>query len=134
MGDAPSVIRAGLPHDLAWIARLLTECPEAASWTPGNVPFVVAEPEAGFLAWREVAPGEFEILNLAVSPAARRRGIGRQMLRYVLRPGRWFLEVRGSNRSAREFYRRAGFAEVGERVRYYRDPDENAVVLAFQSC
>ena len=134
MGDSPPLIRNGDQYDFAWIARLLTDSPEAAAWIPEHVPFVVAEPELGFLAWREVGPSEFEILNLAVARSARRRGIGAQLLHAVLRPGRWFLEVRESNRVAREFYRRAGFAEAGERVRYYRNPDEKAVVLVFQSC
>lgn len=134
MGHPPPVIRPGRPEDLDWIARLLSGIPEAAAWTPANVPFVVAEPEAGFLAWREVAPGEFEILNLAVAPAARRHGIATGLWLAVRRPGRWFLEVRESNRPAREFYRKAGFTEIGQRVRYYRNPDEKAIVLVFQSC
>lgn len=134
MGDPPPLIRAGTPRDLAWIARLLASTPEAAAWTPESVPFVVAEPELGFLAWREVAPGEYEILNLAVAPAARRRGVGRRLLEAVLRPGRWYLEVRESNHGARAFYRQAGFTQAGERVRYYRNPDEKAIVLVFQSC
>jgi ribosomal-protein-alanine N-acetyltransferase len=134
MGHAAPLIRPGRPEDLVWIRRLLAECPEAAQWPPDAFPFAVAEPEQGFLAWREVAAGEFEILNLAVSPAARRRGIAGALLTFVLRPGRWFLEVRESNAAARALYRKAGFAEAGERVRYYRGPDEKAIVLVFQSC
>lgn len=134
MGDSPPLIRPGGPADLPWVRRLLAECPEAAQWPPDAFPFVVAAPDLGFLAWREVAAGEFEILNLAVSPVARRRGIGARLLAAVLRPGQWFLEVRESNLAARAFYRNAGFGEAGERVRYYRDPDEKAIVLVFQSC
>jgi ribosomal-protein-alanine N-acetyltransferase len=134
MGDPPAVIRAGLPGDLAWIARLLAEVPEAAPWVPESAPFLVAEPDLGFLAWRAVAADEFEILNLAVAPGSRRRGIGSQLLSAALRPGRWYLEVRESNRAARDFYRQAGFLEAGERARYYRNPDEKAIVLVFQSC
>jgi ribosomal-protein-alanine N-acetyltransferase len=113
---------------------VLAETPEAAQWLPDGFLLLVADPELGFLAWREIASGEFEILNLAVARAARRRGVGQALLDAALRPGRWFLEVRASNAAARAFYRQAGFGELGERVRYYRDPEENAVVLTFQSC
>ncbi|HXF95509.1 MAG TPA: GNAT family N-acetyltransferase, partial [Gemmatimonadales bacterium] len=40
-----------------------------------------------------------------------------------------YLEVRESNTVARRLYRRLGFEEVGRRARYYRRPEEDAVVL-----
>jgi ribosomal protein S18 acetylase RimI-like enzyme len=134
VGDAPPLVRPGRSEDLAWIAEILNRSPQAAQWLPESFPFLVAEPRAGFLAWREVSPGEFEILNLAVAPEARRRGVAQALLAAATRPGRWFLEVRESNSAARAFYRQAGFVEVGQRVRYYRDPEEKAIVLSFQSC
>lgn len=134
MGHQDSVIRAGRPADLAWIGPLLKESPEAAQWLPADDPFLVAEPRAGFLVWRKVAEGEFEILNLAVAKEHRRRGLASALLAAAMRPGRWFLEVRQSNRAARGFYGAAGFREAGIRRAYYIGPTEDAIVLVFQSC
>lgn len=44
-------------------------------------------------------------------------------------PGAWFLEVRESNKAARELYGGMGFETVGRRRAYYRDPPEDALIL-----
>jgi ribosomal-protein-alanine N-acetyltransferase len=78
---------------------------------------------------------EGEILDLAVVPEKRRRGIGRSLLatvREALQSGgvrEMYLEVRESNRPAIELYRAQGFRPVGLRPRYYRNPPEDALVL-----
>jgi [ribosomal protein S18]-alanine N-acetyltransferase len=38
------------------------------------------------------------------------------------------LEVRESNRAARSLYEKWAFEETGRRVRYYHDPEEDAIV------
>lgn len=94
------------------------------------------EPPAvvGFVAVRAVAD-EAEILNVAVSPTARRGGVGRALVRHALAhaatAGAYsvFLEVRPSNEAAMTLYRSLGFVEVGRRPRYYRAPVEDALVL-----
>jgi ribosomal-protein-alanine N-acetyltransferase len=43
---------------------------------------------------------------------------------------RIFLEVRESNLGARRFYEQRGFAVTGRRLRYYRQPDEDALLMA----
>ena len=89
---------------------------------------------AGYLLTRTIA-GESEILNLAVLPRFRRRGVGRELLARGLeevarREARAvFLEVRESNEAARNLYLGAGFRPVGVRPSYYRRPVENALVL-----
>jgi ribosomal-protein-alanine N-acetyltransferase len=76
-----------------------------------------------------------EILNVAVAPDCRGRGLAGQMLDAVLiqlgaRGVRAaFLEVRESNEAARSLYRSRGFGEIGRRQRYYRRPVEDALVL-----
>ena len=86
----------------------------------------------GFLVARLLAP-ECELENIVVSPAARRRGIGKQLLKSLLLAVREtnvdsvFLEVRESNHSARAFYENAGFKLHGRRKSYYSNPPENAV-------
>jgi ribosomal-protein-alanine N-acetyltransferase len=89
---------------------------------------------AGYLIAREVA-GTGEVLNLAVTPEFRRRGVARVLLRAGLKYFRKrrveevFLEVRESNRSAQSLYLSSGFRPVGQRAAYYRNPKEDALVL-----
>ena len=78
---------------------------------------------------------EGEILDLAVRPELRRRGIGRRLLLSVWNAlgsegvRELYLEVRESNRAAIELYRGHGFRPVGLRPHYYRNPAEDAIVL-----
>ncbi len=81
------------------------------------------------------AADEGEILNLAVAPDGRRRGLGHALVRRVLEgltsrgAQAIYLEVRESNASARRLYAGHGFREVGRRKQYYRRPVEDAIVL-----
>ncbi len=91
---------------------------------------------AGLLVSREVfsgengTPPEREILNLAVAPHFRRRGIATALLTHELkRKAVHILEVRESNAAARELYRRFGFIEIGRRPNYYQSPSERAIVM-----
>ena len=76
-----------------------------------------------------------ELLNVAVEPRFRGKGLAGQMLDAVLiqlgaRGVRTaFLEVRESNRAARSLYESRGFIEIGRRSKYYRRPVEDALVL-----
>jgi ribosomal-protein-alanine N-acetyltransferase len=97
----------------------------------------VAEAEnqiVGYVMAR-ISGEEGEILDLAVRPELRRRGIGRQLLLSVWNAlgnegvRELYLEVRESNRAAIELYRGHGFRPVGLRPRYYRNPAEDAIVL-----
>jgi [ribosomal protein S18]-alanine N-acetyltransferase len=76
-----------------------------------------------------------EVLNLAVAPEFRRRGIGGALLDAGLAAFRRrkvdevFLEVRESNIEAQALYIGHGFRPVGQRSAYYRNPREDALVL-----
>ena len=76
-----------------------------------------------------------ELLNVAVEPNFRGRGLAGQMLDAVLIElgGRGvrtaFLEVRESNSAARGLYGSRGFTEIGRRRNYYRRPVEDALVM-----
>jgi [ribosomal protein S18]-alanine N-acetyltransferase len=78
---------------------------------------------------------ELHINNLAVLPEYRRQGIASKILGRVFAEGRRAgaaratLEVRRSNDVARRLYERFGFAVAGVRRGYYRQPDEDALVL-----
>ena len=74
--------------------------------------------------------------NLAVAPPYRRKSVARQLLAYILRLAgeRYcesiFLEVRASNRAAREFYEKAGFGVIDRSPGYYNKPVEDAYIMA----
>src|ERR1700690_2235108 len=108
-------VRAATAEDLAAIAAIQEASPEASQWEPASYLdyecSVAAEGGRvlGFLVVRQVAEGEREILNLAVDPAERRRGVARKLLESELSRAkmRWFLEVRASNSSAVKLYESA---------------------------
>lgn len=96
-----------------------------------------SESVVGFSLFRTVAD-QSELLLIAVSPAERRRGIGRRLLDQFLgsaRDGgvkRVHLEVRDGN-PAIGMYRAAGFSVVGRRRNYYHATSGNrydAITLA----
>jgi ribosomal-protein-alanine N-acetyltransferase len=134
------------PADVFVINEILAASPQAAQWDfrefvnplwPGMSIWVAEESGAvvGVVAARTVA-GEAEILNLAITPAWRRHGVGRQLADAAMEAsrvsgaGRVFLEVRESNVAARAFYESMSFAQTGRRRAYYRDPAEDALVLS----
>lgn len=78
---------------------------------------------------------ESEIANIAVAAHARRRGVGALLLDRILRAAAAFgakmvfLEVRESNEEARKLYEARGFEIAGKRNKYYRKPDEDALIM-----
>jgi len=98
--------------------------PESISSSPGILAFLVAHR----------VDREWELENIVVAEAARRRGVGEGLLRAFIaharagRGNRIFLEVRGSNQAARALYRKAGFEEAGLRKSYYLCPVEDAIL------
>jgi ribosomal-protein-alanine N-acetyltransferase len=75
----------------------------------------------------------WHLMNIAVEPALRRRGIGWALLEEMIRragPEQQFtLEVRTSNTPAIALYERLHFRSAGKRPRYYRDNGEDAVIM-----
>ncbi|MGH2839784.1 MAG: ribosomal protein S18-alanine N-acetyltransferase [Solirubrobacteraceae bacterium] len=76
----------------------------------------------------------WHIMNVAVDPGERRRGIATAMLldlfdRIDDPEARLTLEVRESNQGAIALYERYGFRAAGRRRRYYRDNGEDAVIM-----
>ena len=75
-----------------------------------------------------------DLLRIAVAPAERRTGIGRQLMDAALGrcAGRTvLLEVAESNESAAELYRGFGFTEISRRRGYYAG-GEDAVIMRWQ--
>ncbi|MBY6279194.1 ribosomal protein S18-alanine N-acetyltransferase [Stenotrophomonas maltophilia] len=87
-----------------------------------------------------IAADEAHVLNICIDPLAQSRGLGRQLLRALVRLAadrgaqRVFLEVRPSNTPALALYHSEGFNEIGRRPRYYPAAQgrEDAVVMAIE--
>jgi len=89
---------------------------------------------AGYMGYWE-APQEAHIINLAVAPKFRGRGMGHGMVDYCMafaakRGARLAtLEVRESNQTAQKLYEKCDFRLVAIRKKYYSDNQENAMVM-----
>jgi ribosomal-protein-alanine N-acetyltransferase len=142
MASGSIEVRPGQADDLQAVAVIQQQSPQAAQWDPAaylEYDFLVAVASgrvAGFLVGRRTAPGESELLNLAVLPELRRKGVARALWDYWISgiSGAIFLEVRESNHGARTFYKVLGFQEVGSRSQYYSTCPEHAIVMKFHSC
>ena len=81
---------------------------------------------------------EGEITNVAVAPAARRRGIARALLTELKQQlacrnvTQIVLEVRVSNEPAIRLYEQLGFSVLGVRKNFYEKPTEDAYIMACQ--
>ena len=78
---------------------------------------------------------ETDVMNVAVHPDWRRRGIAESLIENLIRELKnrgshaLLLEVRASNAPANALYERLGFVQVGCRKNYYRNPKEDALIL-----
>ncbi len=143
----PPEVSACHKEDLGKIHELLRAAPEAAAWSSAALAdslehypsyFLVGwqgEELSGFISGRKVVD-EGEIMNLAVRPHSRRQGVGKALVKSLLKlfareaVHKVFLEVRESNGQAIAFYQELGFRQAGRREGYYRDPVEGALILS----
>jgi ribosomal-protein-alanine N-acetyltransferase len=138
-------IRQMVSGDVDAIMALAQRSPGAPHWTRGSyitpgerpgIALIAAQDGmlAGF-AMAALAADIGELESIVVAEEVRRQGIGAALLKAVLawarRQGarRMELEVRISNRAAIALYERAGFVQDGRRRGYYRDPEEDAVLM-----
>jgi ribosomal-protein-alanine N-acetyltransferase len=75
----------------------------------------------------------WHLMNVAVDPPLRRRGIAAALMEALIERGGaeepFTLEVRPSNTAAITLYDRFGFRPAGTRPRYYRDTGEDALIM-----
>ena len=82
---------------------------------------------------------EVHVATIATHPEFRRQGIAKTLLSYALQhmstegAQSSFLEVRASNLAAQDLYRKFGFEESGVRRRYYRDNEEDAILMTLSA-
>jgi ribosomal protein S18 acetylase RimI-like enzyme len=141
-------VRGAGAADVEALLRVQGECVGAPVWSEGvwrrllagkGVVRVVlvAEREAGVVGFVVVscAVGVAEVESVAVLPAVRRQGVGRELcvaaMEWARVQGaqRMELEVRDSSAAPLGLYRALGFVEQGRRAGYYRDPVEDALLL-----
>ena len=99
--------------------------------------YVAARAGGALVGWAGVLllDDAAEILTVGVVPAARRRGIARQLVAALVTEARSrgareaFLEVRVDNEAARQLYAAEGFAELAVRRGYYDGGRVDAVVM-----
>lgn len=156
------LIRRMGPKDLEQAAAIERECFGRQAWSIQAFADALRNPAALYLcaqeeAWEPTAPDaagrllvpgplcgicglwqsfeEGEIMNVAVSPSHRRRGIAAALLGRLFEEAEkmgvldFTLEVRESNRSAIRLYESAGFAVEGVRRNFYEEPRENALIM-----
>ena len=147
MNSSAIAIRPMEAGDIPVVAEM--EClifpdpwPSSSFWDALNDPHalnLVAVPNAGtevcaYLC-AQIVVDEIHIHNVAVAPAYRRQGIGRELLVRAEYDGRkqgadcCILEVRVDNTPALAMYGRLGYRRIGRRRRYYRKPVCDALVL-----
>lgn len=81
---------------------------------------------------------EAHIATLAVHPGLRQQGIARKLMCVALTDAAQagalssLLEVRAGNLAAQNLYRDFGFEVVGRRLHYYRDNQEDALLMTLE--
>lgn len=140
-------LRPATEGDIGAIARIERSC-FADPWSeesfrrilggPSAIFHVVGYPPefdvAGYVIAFTIGQ-DAELLNIAVHPEHRGKGLAGQMLDALLIELRArgvrtaFLEVRESNNAARGLYDSRGFTPIGRRRNYYRRPVEDALVM-----
>lgn len=123
-------------YEFPWTVGIFRDCLRA------DYPAWVVQHESRIIGYflMSIAADEAHVLNICIDPAFQGRGLGRQLLRALVRVARGrnaervFLEVRPSNAGAIALYHSEGFNEIGRRPRYYpaRDGREDALVMAIE--
>jgi ribosomal-protein-alanine N-acetyltransferase len=112
----------------------LNDNPRSTLWvaeanTPGRKNQIVGV----IVSW--LIMDEVHIATLAIHPNHRGKGIAQRLILVALQGAvkkgahQATLEVRANNIPAQELYRGFGFSVVGRRVRYYRDNNEDALIM-----
>jgi [ribosomal protein S18]-alanine N-acetyltransferase len=136
--DVPAVHEIDtLSFSLPWSERSfryeVTQNPVSRGW----VAEVNGQIAAMLVLWFII--DEVHIATIAVHPDYRRQGIGEQILLCALRSAkgegaqRVFLEVRAGNFAAQAMYRKYGFVFAGIRPGYYKDNNEDALLMDLEN-
>ena len=148
-------VRAAKPNDLKHVLSLDQQTDTVPHWSLANYAaaisqvdqgaetlsvrrcFFVAEDASGIVGFAvgQIMAGQAELESVGVAESARRRGIGRALCSEVIAWSQQMeaseieLEVRSRSGGAISLYREIGFEAVGVRARYYRGPEDDAVLM-----
>ena len=132
------------PEHVEAVKDLLDTCFDENSWSVESIQSELEKADSrctvavedskvvGFLAFEQIAD-EGSIVEIAVSPDHRRRGIARALICEALQVCEGlrtvFLEVREGNAPAVALYESLGFERIAIRRGYYDKPKENAIIM-----
>jgi ribosomal-protein-alanine N-acetyltransferase len=136
--DVPTVqVIDSLSFSLPWPERSfrfeLTENPVSRCWVAEFDGCIAAM----LVLWLII--DEAHIATIATHPDFRRQGIGEQLMLAALESARGegaahaFLEVRAGNAGAIALYKKYGFVVAGVRPRYYKDNNEDAILMDLEN-
>jgi GNAT superfamily N-acetyltransferase len=124
--DAPNAFGSTLAREEAFDDDVWANRLASGAESPAELPLVAEDGERAIgLAWARIAPEDPDVAALYqvwVDPEYRHRGVGRLMIDTVLDWARvvgvrqLLLSVALGPGSALEFYRRAGFLEIGSPI------------------
>ena len=139
------IIREMEISDLAMIMKLEKEL-FSAPWSEamfseeikGQYAYILQKDESkeiiGYICgWKLL--DEFTITNIGVTGQFQKMGFGTKLVKFIIskllyeKCFKFSLEVRESNQTAIELYKKFGFEQTELRVNYYRNPVENAVMM-----
>ncbi len=137
-----TLMHSGHLGQMAALEQVCFSCPWSKTMLAGELEnpharYIVAEDGGEVLGYMGMYIVEDQgfVSNIAVSPHVRRQGIASELMReqicYACDNGvrEIMLEVRASNTSAIELYKRFGFFCAGMRPRYYERPTEDAILM-----
>jgi ribosomal-protein-alanine N-acetyltransferase len=134
-----------IPSDLEAVSAIETAS-FSAPWSAGSIIAEIGRPGsitrvaaagdqiAGYVIARHLLD-EGQLLDMAVHPEQRRRGIAGALMEELVRTLRQqgcrvlYLEVRATNIAALRLYEKSGFAAISRRKDYYKHPVEDALIM-----
>ncbi len=144
-------IRVATEADLENIMLLEHECFATDAWSRENMHFEIMAHHTAYAVVYEndkliayaglsKVPGsqQSDIQTIAVSPAARGRGLGKALMTHLIGEARkqhateMFLEVRADNPVAQALYLSLGFEHIDTRKNYYQPDGVDAWVMRLQ--
>lgn len=135
--DIVHINRVCLPENypVAYFIELIRSWRESsvvAEFNNKTVGYVLVRIEkSSFVSWKIKSKAKAHVISVAVLPEARRNGIGREMMKEVIKRvqndsniNEMTLEVRKSNLSAIKLYEQLNFIVVKDLTNYYSDGED----------